>query len=212
MKIPKIISNKLVIFLIQFSILSLFIYLFNYSFIIDFSYYIPQPPGIPSDQQDMQKWVVQFLANYIMYEGWFQILFIYGTWLGISLIPVIIFQNFKKASIMNLITFFFPNFFFYVFLWRYLPDYFFANFFLFFLRTLILGVAIVAISVGISLIFKLLKHFRKETQEEDIKKLESEVVTTCPSCGTEFSSIPEYCYNCNTKITKKGVEISEDGK
>ncbi|MFX1338500.1 MAG: hypothetical protein ACFFDK_07810 [Promethearchaeota archaeon] len=64
------------------------------------------------------------------------------------------------------------------------------------IQTLILGLFIFLFSIGVSfLLNKTVRHKRK-AQFEDFKKLVEEIKFRCPHCGTEFNSLPQYCYNC----------------
>jgi len=117
-------KSKLVIFVIQIVILSLIIYSFDYKFDINFEI------GISKEH----KKIIQFLANYIMFDNLYNLYFIYSIWIIISLIPIFMFNNYKKAYSMNLTTFFFPNFFFYVFLRNHYRPYFNENFLNLFLK------------------------------------------------------------------------------
>ena len=113
-RVVKFFISKFFIFIVQICVLSFLIYSFNYNFEIDFD----------SEITVSHKAILQFLANYILFKTFSNLLFIYLTWLLISLIPIFVFNNYRKAYSMNLITFFFPNFFFYVFLHRFSQDYF----------------------------------------------------------------------------------------
>jgi hypothetical protein len=179
---------KVINFIIQILILSLLIYVFNYKFKINFDKEIS-----PERQR-----IIQFLANYIMFniDDSFGIFFIYLSWIVVSLIPIFNFQDYKAAYSTNLYTFFFPNFFFYIFLSRYSPNYFKSYFLQLLVQTLILGLFIIIFSISLSfLINKILRH-KKKAQLEDFKKLVEEFKFSCPYCGTEFNSLPQYCYNC----------------
>jgi len=192
MKIKRIFESKVLLFCIQILILILILYFSKYTFYIDFD------PNISEER----KWVIQNLGNLILYDDVTSFLFIFIMWILISLLPILIFRSIKKSYTMNLTTFFFPNFFFYVFLERYSKNYFNANFSSLLIKTIIIGIIIVIFSIGLSLILKSFKHFKKETNLEDLKLIKSEIKTICPNCGTKFNSIPEFCYNCNTKITQ----------
>lgn len=179
---------KVVNFLIQILILSLLIYIFNYRFKINFD------RGISIERQE----IIQFLANYIMFnkDDSFGIFFIYLSWIVVSLIPIFNFQDYKAAYSTNLYTFFFPNFFFFVFLSRYSPNYFNSYFLQLLIQTLILGIFILIFSIGVSfLLNKTIRH-KSKAQFEDFKNLVEEIKFICPYCGTEFNSLPQYCYNC----------------
>ncbi len=183
---------KLVNFMIQILILSLFIYLFDYEFKINFD------KKISKERRD----IIQFLANYIMFntENSFSVYLIIIAWIIVSLIPIINYKDYKSAYSMNLSTFFFPNFFFFLFLYRYSPNYYNAYFNTLLTHTLIIGFCIVIESIGITFLLKKIKKSKIDTQFEDLKLLVKKSSTKCPKCGTEFNSIPQYCYNCLEEI------------
>jgi len=192
MNLGKYFKSKLVLFIIQIILLSIFIYIFNYRFKIDFD------KGITFERER----IIQYLASYIMFEGLTDFLFILLIWILISLIPIFILKNAKKTYLMNLTTFFFPNFFFYVFLFRYSPQYF-NNFFTqLFLKTFILCLILIFFSIGLSLILKSFIHFETEVREAELELITSKIKMKCPKCGTEFNSSPKYCYKCNTNLIK----------
>ena len=193
MKIKNYFKSKLVLFIIQILILSLLMSIFQYSSQIEFT----------SSISEERKLIIQLLSNYIMYNNSFGFMYVYFTWILVSLIPILIFSDFKKVYSMNLLSFFFPNFFFYVFYYRYSETYFNALFPSLILKTIILGITIVIISIGLSLILKFIKHFKKDTKEENLKQIELQIKTTCQNCGTEFNSVPKYCYNCNNLLTNE---------
>jgi len=189
----KIIKSKVTIFIIQILILTLLIYLFGYVFIVNFD------AGATLEQ----RVIIQVLANYVMFEDLSSLMFIYILWSVIALIPIFIFIDYKKAYSMNLATFFFPNFFFYVFLSRHSPVYYTANFPLLFPRTIILGIFLVIISFGITFILKKIQKSERLMPAENLKLIQHEIKYTCSKCGTEFSSLPKYCYNCLNEIIKE---------
>ncbi len=154
-----------------------------------------------SSISEERKLIIQLLSNYIVYNNNFGFMYIYFTWILVSLLPIFIFNDFKKAYSMNLLVFFFPNFFFYVFYYRYSETYFNALFPSLITKTIILAITIVIISIGLSLILKFIKHFSKDTKQENLKQIELQNKITCQNCGTEFNSIPKYCYNCNNLLT-----------
>lgn len=183
---------KIMNFIIQFLILSLLIYFFDYRFNIIFD----------NDISGERKIIIQFIANYILFEpnNITDLYFIYFSWTIVSLIPIFIFNDYKKAYSMNLTTFFFPNFFFYVFLYRYSPNYFNSYFQTLFFQTVILGIFIVFFSLSLSLILKKIRKPKEEALYENLKAIEQEINTKCPHCGIEFNSNPKYCYNCSNKL------------
>ncbi len=137
------------VFCIQILILLISNVLFNYRIQIDFDLSIDPKAG-------EQQLIIQFLANIILYNTTFGFLYINITWVIVSLLPILIFNNYKKAYSMNLTTFFFPNFFFYVFYWRYSITSFNSVFPTFLVETISLAITILIISIGLSLILKLI--------------------------------------------------------
>ena len=195
----KIFRNKFLIFLTQILILTLLIYSLGYNYPL----YISIGPSLE------QGVIIQVLANYIMYDQFIGFIFHYCLWISVALIPVIIFEDYRKACSMNLTTFFFPNFFFYVFLSRHSPIYYNTNFPFFFPKTLILGIFLVFISLGLTFILKKIRKSKKLVPDENLKLIQHEIKYTCSKCGTEFSSLPKYCYNCLNEIIKE--ESINDG-
>ena len=104
---------------------------------------------------------------------------------------------------MNLTTFFFPNFFFYVFYWRYSITSFSSVLPTFLVETIALAITILIISIGLSLIFKLIRNFRNDEKKENITEIELKNRSECPQCGTKFDSKPKYCYNCNCHLKEE---------
>jgi len=192
MKIKNLIKSKLMLFCIQILSLITFISISNYEFQIDFD---------PSASE--QQFIIQFLANIILYNNSFGFVYINLTWIIVSLIPILIFSDYKKAYSMNLTTFFFPNFFFYVFYWRYSETYFASLFPTFIIKTIILGITIAFTSITLSLIVKFIKGSIFKANIENLEQIEQLNTTECPKCGTKFDSTPKYCFNCNNLITKE---------
>ncbi|MHA1148798.1 MAG: hypothetical protein ACTSR8_11220 [Promethearchaeota archaeon] len=191
-----ILKSKLSIFCIQISLLSLLLYIFRYKITIDFD------KGVSSERKD----IIQFIANYVIYDasgGFEDFFFIYACWLFAAIIPILLLENFKKVYSLNLTTFFFPNFFFYVFLSRYSPNYFEENFVSLFIQTILLGIIIAIFSVGGALILDQFRKSKHEIHPEDIKKLEQRISSKCPHCGTEFDSKPLYCYKCSSPMNDR---------
>jgi hypothetical protein len=191
--VKKIIKSKITIFIIQILILTLLIYLFGHSFSVNFD----------ASASLEQRIIIQVLANYIMFDELINLMFIYILWISVALIPIFIFIDYRKAYSMNLTTFFFPNFFFYVFLSRHSPIYYSANFPFLFPRTLILGIVLVFISFGLTFVIKKIQKSEKIVSDENLKLIQHETKYTCSKCGTEFSSLPKYCYNCLNEIIKE---------
>ncbi len=184
-----ILEKKIVIFLLQFFIFSSILWVTHYQYAIEFD----------SGILEIRKRVIQFLANYIFYESVSANIFIYSCWILISLVPILVYFDYKRAYSVNLITFFIPNFFFYVFLSRYSPTYFNLKFSELITQTLILGITIVAFTISSCLI---LSKIKKEVmrKRKELKPISMQVETICPYCGTHFQSTPKYCYNCSKEI------------
>lgn len=188
----KFVRSKLVIFIVQFVLLSLLLFIVNYEFPINFDDSI-----IPEQQR-----IIQFLGNYVLYEDLFGFLFISGIWIGISLIPIIIFKDPRTSTTTNLKLFLFLNFFFYIFLSRYSPIYFKAEFWNLFIKTITLLIPIMILSAVLSYGISRLIEPKEETRIEDFRKVVDSTTYTCPNCGTVYHSIPKYCYKCLTEIVQ----------
>ncbi|MBY8984624.1 MAG: hypothetical protein KGD65_06145 [Candidatus Lokiarchaeota archaeon] len=50
---------------------------------------------------------------------------------------------------------------------------------------------------------------KTDTQLEDLQIVANQIKSRCPNCGTEFDSVPTFCYNCNSKIILKPEENVE---
>lgn len=191
MKIIDVFRSRIILFIIQILLLTLFIYVIGYQNEISLDV------GISIEREK----IIKVLANYTLFDNFVGLNFLYTSWILVSLIPIFIYNNFKKAYSMNFMTFFFPNFFLYVFLWRYSRDYFNSNFQFHFLHTILLGIVLVGISIGFSLILSKVIQFKTEIQMEDLSTIASTSKVVCPNCGIEFESIPKFCYNCNSNLT-----------
>jgi len=194
-----LLKNKLFLVFIQFLILTLMIHGFNHSYQITFNTHTPIE----------QQVIIQFLANYVIFDDIGGMIFTFLIWIIVSLIPIIIFFDFKKAYSTNLSTFFLLNFFFYVFLFRYEKDFFNSHFPTLIINTLLLGSAIIIFSIGLSIGLIFLKKRWKMQNHEKFSPIDGKPLMTCPKCGTEFQSIPMFCYNCNTKLINEEDDNSE---
>ena len=199
MEILKIVRSKIILFIFQFALLSIFLIIFRYTFEIDFD----------SSISLERKQIIQILANYIMFESLSDTLLIYGLWLFVATIPIVLLRKVRKVYSMNLLTFFFPNFFFYVFLSRYSPLYFNDMFGQLFLKTIILALFITTYSILFSLTINYLWKITKKVEEQEILEVNKKVVSVCPQCGTKFDSKPLYCYNCNAKLIEENPTVSK---
>ncbi|KKL75982.1 hypothetical protein LCGC14_2049440 [marine sediment metagenome] len=129
----------------------------------------------------------------------------FSIWLLISIVPVLIYKNYKQAYSMNFLTFFFPNFFLYAFLRNnYLP-YFNANFLNLIVKTIILGITLIFFSIGLT--FALKKIGNPKIIQEDLHHIAESIKSKCPNCRAEFNSTPKYCYNCNMELMRKPEEV-----
>jgi hypothetical protein len=191
MKIIEFFGSRIILFIIQILLLSSFVYGIGYIFNINFD------AGILKEQEV----IIQFLGNYVLFNDIQGLYFIYFSWITISIIPIFIYNNFKKAYSMNLTTYFFPNFFLFVFLSRFSPEYFNSNFAFHLWHTILLGFVIAGFSIGLSLVIKKLMKVKMLTQIEDLHELASKGKKLCPNCGIEFDSLPKFCYNCNVDLT-----------
>ncbi len=198
MKILDIFRIRIVIFAIQFLILSLFIFIQSYNINLKFD------AGIIKERE----LIIQFLANYVLFDKVSGLFFIYIIWFTVSLISIFVYVDYKKAYSMNLLAFFFFNFFLYVFLSRYHSEYFKSNFQFHFVNTILLGIFIVGISITLSIILKKITENRRKPQSADLEAIARSISTKCPKCGIEFDSRPKICYNCNTDLTIKSEDIN----
>ena len=105
MKLIDFFRSKIILFIIQILILSLFLFYSGYQFSITFD----------STVTVSQKRIIQFIANYVLFDNLAGMSFVFFIWFITALIPVFFYNNLKKAYSMNLMTFFFPNFFVFAF-------------------------------------------------------------------------------------------------
>lgn len=191
-KFKKVLRSKLMIFIVQIAILSVFIYLVDYAFKIDFD----------SNITEERREIIQFLANYILFDtkNSYGIILICVSWIIVATLPILAFNDYKKATSLNFTTFFFPNFFFYVFLYRYSRNYYDSHFPHLFTLTIFLGAIILCYSIVVSLVLKKIKKPKKKAAFENLKLITQKNKSKCPYCGTNFDSIPKYCYKCLKEI------------
>ncbi len=190
MKIKAFFLSKIVVFIIQILILSIFIVTFKYT--INLSLDV----GISA----LQDKIIQILANYVLFNNRNSLLFIYSIWIATSLVPIFMFNNVKKASSMNLTTYFFPNFFVYTFLYYHSRNYFEIHFGFHLLHSILLGLIIILISISLSILLKKVRKIKPQAYLEDLENIARSIKSKCTKCGTEFDSSPLYCYNCNAKL------------
>jgi len=202
MKVIDFFRIKIILFIIQIIILSLFIFYFRYHIDINFDSAVSIP------QKEAQQ-VAQFVANYVLFNTSSGMIFIYIIWITVSFIPDFVYNNFKKAYSMNLMTFFFPNFFAFTFLYQHSKDYFNSNFLFHFLNSILLGLIITIISLLVSIFLKKITKDKIDDLLEDLHIVANHIKSKCQKCGTEFDSTPTFCYNCNAKLISKPEENVE---
>jgi hypothetical protein len=197
----KIVKSKLFIFIIQISILLLIIFSFHYTFQIEAPFLTLISP--------QRRTIIQLLGNLILYNDLDGLILIYSSWILISFIPIIIYKEARMAFSANIKAIFFPNFFFYIFLYKYLPSYFEQNFWNLFLRTLSLFTIIAIVSLVIPFLYQRFRRQKKSDQIRNLRKIAQNNKYQCPYCGTIFNSKPLYCYNCSRKLP---IESLKEGK
>jgi uncharacterized membrane protein (DUF485 family) len=188
--ISKIAKSKIGIFTIQVLILSFFILCFDYSFPIAFDSGITYERAI----------IIQFLGNYILVDTPIDAIFLFGIWTLAAMVPVGLLKNSRRAIGANLKLFFFPNFFFYLFLSRYSPKYFNSRWVILFMPFLIFAIILIIASWVIPQIRQKLETTESETRLRELRKVAEDNRTKCPNCGEKFDSSPTYCYQCSTRL------------
>lgn len=196
MKIKAFFLSKIVVFIIQILVLSIFIVTFKYT--INLSLDV----GISA----IQEKIIQILANYILFNNRNSFVFIYSIWLITSLIPVFLFTNMKRAYTMNLTSYFFLNFFVYIFLYQHSRGYFENHFGFHFLHSILLGLIIILLSISLSILLKKVRKTKPQAYFEDLENIARSIKSKCTKCGAEFDSSPLYCYKCNTKLVNDQEE------
>jgi uncharacterized membrane protein (DUF485 family) len=188
--ISKIIKSKIGIFILQVITLSLFIFGFDYSIPIAFD------SGITPERE----LIIQFLGNYILIDNYIDALFLYGVWALVTLLPIVILNDSRRAFGANLKLLFFPNFFFYLFLSRYSPNYFNSKWLILLTPFLLFAITIIFLSVAIPKLYHTLNPTNHEAQMHELRKIAEENRKKCPTCGAEFDSSPLFCYKCSTRL------------
>ena len=196
MKVLDFFKIKIILFLIQNLILSLFIYYFGYQIDINFDSTVSIP----------QQGIIQLVANFVLFNNSSGMIFIYYIWIMVSFIPDFLYNNFKKAYSMNLMTFFFLNFFALTFLFQHSKEYFDSNFLFHLLNSILLGLIMTIISLLVSIFLKYISKDKTDDHMEDLHIIANQIKSKCPKCGTEFDSTPAFCYNCNAKLILKPEE------
>lgn len=190
--VQKIIRSKLLIFLIQIIIIFLITFTFGYTFQITLPLFEVISP--------IRLSIIQTLGNLVLYNDMEGQLLIYGSWIVASIIPIIVYKDSRSSISANLKLMFFPNFFFYVFAYKYLNHYFEENFWDLFFRTLLLFSILMVISFIIPYSYNKIKEQRKSIQEYNLNQIATDNRNECPFCGERFNSNPLYCFNCSNKL------------
>ncbi len=198
--ISNVYKSKIGIFVIQVVLLTVFIWIFNYSIPINFD------PGILYEREV----IIQFIGNYVIADTFMHGLLLFVVWFIVSLFPVVIYRESKRAMFANLKLMFFPNFFFYLFYHRYSPTFFSSTWGRFLLPFLLLGGCILMISVLFPTIYHKLTATKPEVKREELRKLAQKSRSRCPKCGAEFDSKPTFCYKCSTRLIPEGSEDPKD--
>ncbi|MFX1273838.1 MAG: hypothetical protein ACFFAT_02240 [Promethearchaeota archaeon] len=71
------------------------------------------------------------------------------------------------------------------------------------LKSISLGLIIVMVSLCATFILKKIVKSEKTLIYKDLEQEKFISWHKCNKCGTEFSSLPKYCYNCLNKIIKE---------
>jgi hypothetical protein len=202
-KFRNFLKSNIFTLLIQLLILVLTIYLIGYTFTIDFD----------SSTTFEHRVIIQGLGNLLLYEFSQNMFFFYILWLVVGLVPVIIQQNVKRVYSINLKLFLVLNFFFYVFLWKYSPEYFNAFFPFLLVRSIILGGFLEGFSILISFSLNKVKNYMRDEEKMTPKLalIAEENKFKCPYCSTTFDSIPKICYKCS-KIIQKEHQVPQSAQ
>ncbi len=198
-ELKKIVQSKLFCFLIQCLILYVSVNLVRYSI------YIP----ISSDTTFERHLIINFLSDYVIFNTLQEMGFMFLLWFYVSLVPIIIFLDYRKSYVVNLTTFFVINFFFYAFLFKYAKLKFDSVFSVLFPRTIVLALFVLLSTFVLSLILEALVDTFIKPDYNNLELLYQNSRSTCPNCGETFESIPIYCYNCNAMIRNDFIEDKE---
>ena len=91
---------------------------------------------------------------------------------------------------------------------RVTSDFFTVNFIPLIVNSILLGLTITLYSIFLSILLNKIKSARLEKKVSE-KVIDENPLIICPKCGTEFDSIPLYCYNCNSKLTSDEIDNIE---
>lgn len=194
------IESKMFLFFVQTAVL------YGLSRIMQYGWAIPFDESTSTVHRD----IIQSLANFFLIVAQSsKPLFPYLAWSLAALIPILIYRTAKQAYSLNLLTFFLYNFFFYVFLERYSPDFYYAKVGELLIQTVILGIYLFILSLGVGTALERWGQENKKDIQANLEKLIEENKSICPHCGTKFESTPEYCYNCSKKIKVQNIQDRE---
>ena len=165
---------------------------------------------LDSDILDERKIIIEILSSYFSADFSAEIPFqfnqalfnFYLAWSLGALFASLILANPKKSATNSIILVFFICYFLLIFGFRYSPDYFNLIFPQLFIQILFLVIYSSLFSFISAYFFeKIYKKFQKrENHERNREALAKSNRIKCPYCGTEYESIPLYCYNCSKKI------------
>lgn len=199
-KLKQIAESKMFLFFVQIGLLYALRFVFQYRF----------PIAFDKSTSEIHRGVLTFLGNLFLFgiDGAPPFL-PYLCWTFTAIIPIFIYQTPKKAYSRNVLTFFLVNFFFYVFLERYSPNFFSEHFIALLIQSIILGIYLFGISIGLGYLLEKRTEKREKHNGVNLKKVFESNKSVCPHCGTTFESIPEYCYNCSKRISVQQKNASK---
>jgi len=198
----KFLKNRFIIIFLMIIIISLLIFSLNGRIILPLDLII----------LDERKLIIEILASYFLAEIPIQfnqtLINIYFAWTLGALFSSLILANPKKSLTNTIILAIFISYFLLIFGFRHSPNYFNSFFPQIFIQIIFLLIYISLFSfVSAFFIEKIYQKFQKsENHKIRIEVLASSNKIKCPHCGTEYESIPLYCYNCLKKI-KSNNEI-----
>lgn len=203
MKKLKLLKNRFVI---------IFIMMISISLLILFSNGVINLP-LDSTILNEQKIIIEFLLSYFIADIPFQydsaLFNIYLGWTIGVLFGSLILANPKKSLTNITILISLISYFLLIFGFRHSPNYFNYIFPQLFIQIISLLIYNCLISFMAS--FFIEKIYQKiksdENYELKIEILAKNNKIKCPHCGTEYESIPLYCYNCSKKIKRNNENL-----
>lgn len=187
--LQEILRSKIMLIFYQFVFLISWIYILGHEFSINFD----------EGTDPLQQGVIQFIANFIFFEGLMDLIVIYNAWTIASLIVIFTMKNIRKSLFTNLTLFGFLSFFFYVFVIRHSPEYYGIYSQGLITASVFLGIYLSGLSIVTSLLISIFFSPQK-VEFKKFDQIDYKENYLCPHCGTKFSSLPLYCHNCLKKI------------